>query len=395
MRLTIAVGALAALALWSTPSFAEEPQPEAPVVPGGIHEHPPSATQTPPVQAPPQRPVGILERLRPNLFGYVKLGYFHVLNTSEDQLIGSNSGFRLINARVGLSLEPVDRLKAVISLEAAAPTRRELDPLEGTRVVSLKDGYIELAASPLFHVRGGQFKAPFNGEVLLPDEALPFITRSIVSDGLLPPEGPRVNGLSLDRQVGIQLSSDRIGGDLGAQYAVALVNGNGPNVLNNDNNAVAPVARVAILYKDLLSLAVNGYFNPATVGERPARIKENQLAYGGDLSVNVAGLNAFAMVLVRTTTHESTGLPAEQALGAVMSAKYYYEPLGIEAGTRFAWYEPSDAQPDDIRNELTAMVGYRLREFPARILVQYTMRGEEAGAEIANDSVDALAQVTF
>ena len=41
------------------------------------------------------------------------------------------------------------------------------------------------------------------------------------------------------------------------------------------------------------------------------------------------------------------------------------------------------------------MVGYRLKDFPARILVQYTLRAEEAAAQVNNDSVDALAQVTF
>ncbi|MBX5483502.1 MAG: hypothetical protein IRZ16_16900 [Myxococcaceae bacterium] len=363
--------------------------------PGGIREQPAAAAQHTPGETTAGAKVDLLSRLDPELFGYVKLGYFFVTSPSNDALVGSNSGFRLVNARIGVSLHPAKDLEAVISIDGAAPMRRDLDPLEGSRVVALRDGYLDYRVSPYLRIRGGQFKAPFNAEVLLPDDALPFISRSIVSEGVLPPEGFARSGLSLDRQIGLQISSDRLGGDVGVQYAVALVNGNGANVLNNDNNSVTPVARLSAGYRDLVTVGANGFYNSATYGERPVRIDETRLGYGGDVTVNVAGVNAFAMVLFQSLHHLDVGIPDEQAMGIVAQAKYVYEPVGIEAGVRFDRLEPSDVQTNDMLTEIIGMVGYRVKGFPARILAQYTHRIEEPGASIDNDSVDALAQITF
>lgn len=381
---SIVIAAIAA-GLSFTSSLAHAQTAQVPVA-----DAPPGAAQPVPEEVP------MVDRLRPELFGYVKAGYFLVLPQSSDALVGSNSGFRLINARLGLSLRPHETIEAVVSFDGALPSRDESDPLEGNRVVALRDAFVEWGPSRFARIRAGQFKAPFNAETLLPDEALPFITRSIVSEGLLPPEGFRVSGLALERQVGVQLSSERLGGDLNVQYAAAVVNGNGANVLNNDNNAVAPVGRVQLGFQDLVAVGVNAFQNSASIGTRPNRIRQNQLGYGADVSVNLAGLSLFGMFLQRNTSFEDdTGLPSEQATGAVASARYLYAPLGVEAGARFAWYEPSNAVTEDSRTELTAMVGYRPATIPARILLQYTLRAEEAGASLGNDSVDLMAQVTF
>lgn len=363
---------------------------------GGIKEAPPAAAQSTPTETPDGKPIDLMSRLKPELFGYVKLGYTYTMGPAGDSIIGQNNGFRLSSARVGLSLHPAKKLEAVISVDASAPQRRDQDPLEGNRVVALRDGYIEYKAMRFLKIRGGQFKAPFNAETLLPDDALPFVSRSVVSEGILPPETNAAReGLSLDRQVGIQLASERLGGDVGFQYALAVVNGNGINVLNNDNNSVTPVARVAVGFKELVSVGANAYYNSATFGDRPGRINETRLGYGGDVSVNVAGLNVFGMVLLQNVRHEDVGVPDEQALGIVGSARYLFEPLGLEAGVRYARYEPSNAQTNDQLQDVAAMVGYRVKGSPARILVQYTLRIEEANASVANDSVDALAQITF
>lgn len=352
----------------------------------------PNAAQPTPAETEPD-PRELLS-MPLDVFGYVKLGYFFITSPNEDALIGSNNGFRLINARVGVSLKPAENLEAVVSIDGALTQRRETDPLVGERIVALRDAYLEWRPSRFAQLRGGQFKAPFNAEVLLPDDSLPFITRSVVSEGILPPEGFTRAGLALDRQVGVQLSSDRIGGDVGFQYALAVVNGNGPNVLNNDNNHVAPMARAVVSYRDLVSLGLNGYQNTVSLGDRP-RVTEAHLTYGADLSVNVAGLNVFAMYLMRNISHEDTGLPDEQASGLVASARYLYEPIGVEVGARYARYAPSDAQLNDELSEVTAMVGYRLKRIPARILAQYTLRMEEQAVAVGNDSIDVMAQVTF
>ncbi len=384
--------AVAALLAAPTAFAQEEAAPPEERPRGGVREIPPGAAQ--PTQSEEAERTGAGFDLQPELFGYVKAGYFHVLQRSSDQQIGNNNGFQLINARLGLTLRPAEGLEAVVSVDGAAQSRSSTDPLRGSRTVALRDAYIEYAPYRFLRVRGGQFKAPFNAETLLPDHALPFITRSVLSEGTLPPLAPVQEGFALDRQVGVQLSSERLGGDLGFEYAVAVVNGNGPNALFNDNNDLTPVARVAVGYRDLVSVGLNGYYNVLSFGEL-VPIKENRIGYGGDVSLNVGGLNLMGMFLLGTTSHPDTDLPTEQAMGALGQVRYLVESLGLEAGARFAWYEPSDARAFDQRTELTGMVGYRAAELPARILVQYTHRLEDSAVEFGNNSVDVLAQITF
>ncbi len=343
--------------------------------------------------APAQEAVLGFKKL--DVFGYVKLDYAYALPSNQDALIGSNSGFRLINARLGVAMTPIDKLDVVISADGFVAQRSASNPLAGSRGIELRDAFVEYGLNRFLQVRGGQFKAPFNVEELLPDEALPFVTRSIVSEGLLPPDGYRTSGMSLERQIGVQVASDRIGGDFAVRYAAAVVNGNGPNALNNDNNAVTPVARVSFLYKDHVSVGINGFYNPRTIGDLPNRVDVNALGYGGDVSLDFGGLNVVGMFLMTQTSFPETGLPSEKAMGAVFQARYLFEAIGVEAGARFAYLEPNDRQPFDQLTETSAMVGYRVKNFPARFVLQYTLRGEESGVAIGNDGLNALAQVTF
>src|SRR3954465_8937772 len=95
----------------------------------------------------------------------------------------------------------------VASKTLAAPQLNPADPLTGGRIVEMRDAYVEYKVCKGFIVRAGQFKAPFNGETLLGDPILPFIPRSVMTDGVGPPEayGPR-EGLTLGRQIGLMIS---------------------------------------------------------------------------------------------------------------------------------------------------------------------------------------------
>ena len=334
---------------------------------------------------------------RVELFGYAKAGYYFVIPPSQDDsLIGGRNGFRLVNVRVGMSMKPVDPLEVVVSIDGSVAKRNETDPLNGNRVVDLKDAYVEWSASRFALLRIGQFKAPFDQEELLPDGQLPFISRSVVSDGMLPPEGYQTEGMSLDRQVGVQISSARLGSDAaGFRYALAVVDGNGANALNNDSNAIAPVARLAYEFKDMVSVGVNGFYDQRLEGARPNRLQSNRLGYGGDVGVKVAGVDALAVLMMRQTSHPGTGLPNESALGIVGQVHYLHESSGLEAGVRFASYDPTNLVPNGKLMEGAAMVGYRLKPVPLRVLAQYTLRLEEPAVAVANDSIDVMVQVVW
>lgn len=359
---------------------------------GGVRELAPGASQ--PGQEEEAARTGTGFALDAKVFGYLKAGYFLVVPSTENAQIGSNSGFQLINARLGVTLRPAEGLEATVSIDGAVQQRDPGDPLRGERIVALRDAYLEYSPYEFLRIRAGQFKAPFNAETLLPDNALPFITRSVLTRGILPPEGPIQEGLTLDRQVGVQLSSARLGGKVGFEYALAVVNGNGANALFNDNNDVAPVARLAVSYDSLVSVGLNGFYNRLSLGPAP-RITETHLGYGGDVTVSVGGLHAMGMFLMRSVGHPDTDLPTEEGMGALGQVRYHFESIGLEAGARVAWYQPSGALAFAERTEVTGMVGYRAARFPARILLQYTHRIEDAAVEIGNNSVDLLGQVTF
>lgn len=330
------------------------------------------------------------------LAGYAKVGYFFTGPGQGDVTIGGRNGFRLANVRFGLVLTPVERLEVVASLDGSVARRRETDPLDGSRVVDLKDAYLSWSAHRLATLRAGQFKAPYNAESLLGDGALPFISRSVVSEGILPPEGFPRTGLALDRQVGLEVSSERLGSrSAGLRYAVALVNGNGPNALNNDNNAVAPMARLSFELRELLTVSVNGYYNQETEGVRPFRLSSNRLGLGADLTATLGGLDLVAVVLARQTTHPELGGSRESALGLVGWARYLHRRSGLEGGIRLAHLEPSSVVPEDRLTEISAMAGYRVKGFPLRVVLQYTLRVEEPAVSIDNNSLDALAQVSW
>jgi hypothetical protein len=276
--------------------------------------------------------------------------------------------------------------------------RNETDPLNGSRLVDLKDGYLQWSPRKYAQLRVGQFKAPFNGETLLGDGYLPFVSRSVISDGLLPPEtnnGRLREGLALDRQVGAQIGSDRLGdpGSIGFRYAVAVMNGNGANALNNDNNSVMPVGRVVVEFKDMVALGVNGYLNDVTEGERPNRLTSGRIGYGGDLSAHIAGADLLLSVLSRSTSHPGTGLPNETGFGLMGSVHYLHESSGFEGGLRYASLDPSNVETDDAVNEINVMVGFRPKQVPLRLLVQYSLRGEDVPQ--ANNSLDAMVQLSW
>lgn len=372
----------AALFLSSSLSYAASAPTE---VRGPEGSQPPSIGD---VSAPKAGP---LERI--TLFGYARIGFsYFVPHTSSDALIGSRSGFRLLNARVGVRVAPADTLDVIASMEGSATNRDTTNPLVGSRLIRLADAFVEWRPSKFFEFRLGQFKTPFNAEFLLTDNALPLIGRSIVTEGLFPPEGLPVNPLSLDRQLGIQVASRRLGTLIGFSYALALVNGNGPNQLQNDNNSMTPVGRVMFDFAERVIVGFNGYYNDATVGELPLRLREKRFAYGADLGFKVAGFTFLGMALLRDTSY-SEGIPSDRALGVMASLHYRHEPTGLEIGGRYARYEPSRQQALDAVGELTSMLGISLRSVPLRFLFQYTVRSEEVA--FRNNSADALAQVTF
>lgn len=335
------------------------------------------------------------KKFRP--FGYVKAGLFYTFPFTDEQLVGSNGGFRIATARIGFEFALVEQLQVVASIEIGAPNLRPDDPLQGGRIVEMRDAYIEYRPFRFVQFRIGQFKAPFNAETLLGDADLPFLTRSLATDGVNPPEayGPR-DGLTLGRQVGVQIHSDRLGGDkVGFRYYLAAVNGNGQNQLFNDSNPIAPVGRLELDLFRTIGIGINGYYNVRTEGIRPNRLNVNQLGYGADVSVRLGGFRTLVGFLGRNNTYSTGVLPSDTSLGLFAQMQYVIESIGLEGAFRFAWIEPSSAQISDRVWDYTALLGYRFKAVPLRVILQYTHREEEQAVAIGNDSFDFMVQATW
>ncbi len=383
---------------------APEPvQEQQPAAAGPASDSPlqagPVAQENRPGAAGANPPTAVLgewwKKLRP--FGYVKAGVFYTVPFTNEQLVGSNGGFRIASARFGFELALHEQLQAVASIEIAAPGLSPSDPLTGGRVVEARDAYIEYRPFRLLQFRIGQFKAPFNAETLLGDADLPFLTRSMATDGINPPDayGPR-DGLTLGRQVGLMIFSDRLGGDaVGFRYFIAGVNGNGQNQLFNDSNPIAPVGRVEVELFRKLTIGVNGFYNVRTDGIRPNRLNTTQIGYGADLALRLGDFRALAGFMGRANTYSLPAFRSDMAMGTYAQAQYVLSSVGLEAGLRFSWVEPSTAQFQDRAWDYTAFLGYRFRWVPLRIILQYTHRDEEQGVAIDNDSIDFMAQATW
>lgn len=335
------------------------------------------------------------QRFQPN--GFMRAGVFYGFPFADDQLVGSRGGLRLLSARLGMDFVPLDEIRVSMSIDAAAPLTSSDDPLSGRRIVELRDAFFEWRPFSALGFRVGQFYVPYDAETLLDDAYVPFINRSVVSSGQRPPDayGPR-DGLSLGRQLAIEVSSTRLGNEkVGFRYFAAVMNGNGQNQLFNDNNSVGPVARLEMDLFKIVAIGVNGYYHQRTEGTRPNRLNVDELGYGADVRIRYRGFSALFNVLGRQRSYQAAVLPKDSALGVVGQVLYWHQPWGIEGGVRFAWYEPSVADVKDQVTEIAAMLGYRFTRLPLRIALQYTHRGEEAGVSYPNDALDLMAQVTW
>jgi len=324
--------------------------------------------------------------------GFARVGVFYAFPLKEDELVGSNGGFRLADFRLNFDFRPIDKLTVYASVEFAAPLVDPNDPLAGRRIVDLRDAFIDYEIHAALVVKAGQFRPGYYAEMLLSDGAVPFVSRSVLANGVNPPEGygPRTH-LAPDRQVGLQAASRRLGNDtIGFRYALGVFNGNGQNQLFNDNNGVMPVGRVEVDLMETVTLGLNAAYNVRTSGVRPNRLATNNLDYGVDLEAHKWGFQVLGAFLGRSTTYSFSGLQPDSAMGALGQLRYFHEATGLEGAARFAWYEPSRVQAEDSVMELAAMVGWRPFKLPFRVLAQYTHREEERTVSYPNDSVDLM-----
>lgn len=220
----------------------------------------------------------------------------------------------------------------------------------------MMDGFINWSHFEWANVKVGQFKTPYGYEFLLADPKLFTPERSLGSDRL-----------TLNRQVGAQVSGDLF--DKRLSYATGIFNGTGSNVSANDNDNFLYMGRVAAT---AWSGRLFGQASRLAVGADGFTSIDKGVSVASDFGLTS---NAF------TGRRKGVGADAQVSFGPLdLSAEYLcvqFNPTEAKPGRRFtsaAWfaqgacfvlpktlqgvvrYETFDPNENKLANETTSWV---------------------------------------
>jgi hypothetical protein len=330
----------------------------------------------------------------------LEISGYAILNASWSQqdaqflYVGRNNGFALGDARIEITARPAEPLWLFLSIDGAvASFTNPQDHTQGTRNVALKDAYGIWSPGNHLRVQAGQFKAPQSVEELLEETDIKFASRSVLSTGVDVPFGYQADPMSIDRQLGIGVGTDRVPlGPGGLTAQVAVMNGNGPDQLYNDSPYPSAAARAAYDVAGI-SVGVYGTFQPRQRGMQPLVYRDNVFGGGADVLVNRGPLHVLILGEWRHTRHVTSQQPDETGLGFSGEAAWRFG--FIEPAARVSYLNSSDAVPNGSVLWTTVGVNFYVPGAPGRLTLDFTHRGEESGRELSNDGLDLSAQVRF
>lgn len=329
---------------------------------------------------------------------FVWNGYFRVLGEiteNDNEYIGRNDGFKLGNARIGMSARR-GPLMAFVAMEAAFGEREDINAPNGTFTVRPRDTFLRYDLSRFALITAGRFKAPYDLGELEVTALRTFIDQPVESRGVLATQGNETEGLSQDRQLGVMVHQDHLGltddgFDLG--YALALTNGRTVDLAFNDNDRPAAFARVSAYYGEWVQLNVAGFTDSRTRGEIPNLTDEEVKGSEVSLLASFFGMSIQGQLLFQNKLYSTTGAPDQNSLGA--HVQWSYSLWGAWFGYRFAFLDPNtrDDQDNDQIIEHTIGLGYQTESLPVRIMLNGTLAQEQA--KVDNNRLTAMVQYIF
>jgi hypothetical protein len=338
-------------------------------------------------------------------------GFEFVQPDAELLTVGQNDGFLLDQNRIGFDGVFRDdvRFRLILDVVSALPGAAPNDPVQNIGA-TVRDAWVAWLPSDWFYVAAGQQFMPSDLEGSTTISTLPFARRSVATSGVRPGHGLAVAGLSPSRQMGLVVgSTDARIGSFAVEYAAAVSNGNGQNVLGNDNKLPAAYARVGAGWVDddvEVRLGLGGRYNPRTVGTLPNLFTETDAVGFADLSARAFGVVVAAQAIARSTTFDTVlpdGSPGDTGLGATawlqLDRPFGLDLYGVKPAYRFSWYDPSSVFPDDQLLENT--VGIRwdppVPDLPLALFVDGTLLTEfgEGVRDLDNARLTALVQFDF
>jgi len=316
-----------------------------------------------------------------NFFGYIQPQY-------EYKMLGENgtftknkdySGFSFKRARLGVL--------GNIPYDFSYYFMMEYSPERG---MGINDAFVTYNRFSFAKLSAGLFKAPFSAEQIQGCHKLYTIDRSTVVENLAGPI----------RDTGLMLSGtiDSIGSMKNKNlisYKLALLNGEGRNVLDQDNRK-SFVARLAI--SPIKHVTLGGNYKFGKTPNDDDSIEDNKASrYGIDLKVDylnfiILGEYISASDVGTYTTGGGCAGPIEFHEGSVDRSGYYVTALyktawNLEPVFKYESYDSNLDMTGDIISTMTFGVNYFFNEW-TRLQINYKYNFEETfDAEIPNDAI--------
>lgn len=334
--------------------------------------------------------------------GYIRAGYTGIQNDPTGTF-GAHDGFVLANARLGLH----GRMRSLgfkLQIDGAVDRNDDANDANAEVVTRLKDANLYWEPIKAVRLTAGQFKPPHDIEEHMSTTEILFVDRSVGSQGVNNVEGRNVEGLSSEREVGIQLGTehwhfladeDEKEGP-GVSYGVALTNGQNANRALNDNDKLAFYGRAAFHWADLVTVGGGYFLNDRTLGVEPDTIDENVSGWTADLTFTGFGATLIGSVMSQSVSRPDLDTEPETSGFAYQVSVAYKEPFfGFQPAFRFAVLDPTELADDsDALTHMTFGLNYR-PDYPIALLLNYTLAQETEDFEIPNNRFDAVLQVTW
>lgn len=256
---------------------------------------------------------------------------------------------------------------------------------------------------PYAKISFGQFKNPFGLELNTPCHKLHTIQRSQVVNDLAGPFrdfGVLIYGGTDSLSILGSTTKNLFG------YSVALLNGNGPNIYD-DNQFKDIVGRVTFHPIKYLTLGASYRYGKHPAAVATAEKEDERSRFGFDAEVKIANLLVQGEYIKGKdvgsyTTGGGCGGPLEVHEGSVERDGYFVQamyntPWNIQPVVKYQYYEPNMAA--DVLNDQVSSIIYGVNIFPnewTRVQINYLYNIEESGiVEHPNDALLIQAQIEF
>ena len=362
-------------------------------------------------------------RWRLTFGGYIRMAYRAIQDDPLVQFYGRNDGFLYANARPYFAGRLPSGLGFRFQFEAAAalPRASTVQPF-AEQVMRPRDAFISYEPFPALNLQLGQFKPPHSLEELIPTANQLFTSLSVKSNGVDAFEGRPVPGLAIDRQIGAQATGQIFFNDQGVAvhqgpgvaYALAVTNGSRAQLSSNDNDSLAYYARASLHWGDWISLGGAYFFNTISVLNTQDSLDKDLSGLTADLNLNAYGVQLLASYqqLLDETTFLDDQIPVGDAKtftrsrGFMAQVGYTIPVVRLQPAYRFSTYDPSadynqlDPQAADLREAdaltyHTLALNYLPEDYPATIMLNYTLAQEQPDRALQNNQLTALVQLTW